>query len=389
MKRHSTFLRRTLALVYGTVLLFAVLIIAIYNVISPRLFAQNKIDDLIPKGQIIAGYIESTLRGEISTAYLVPLIGRSTSQWEATVWVVDVGGDTLIRTQQSSGRRVGKLPAALANSMLPTVLSGEVATHIGSPEDLVATRTAAQDGSQSQSVLGGIAEQSAQEGDTSGEEVMNGSIVAVALPITFWGDVVGAVFMAQSMTEVMSGMQALSNTITFSLLLVALLLLPVVIYFASRMSRPLARMRSVALTLAGGDLTVRADDQRPDEFGELGRALNFLSSELGATISSCSWSATGCKASSTACPRASSPSAPGARRRCSTPPSASCCTWTCRPATCAPPRRRSLRSLTRRSAAAKARGTRSGAGIPRCAYPFRPWRTRRAKSPAAWASSPM
>ena len=286
MKRHSTFLRRTLMLVYGTVLLFAVLIIGIYNVISPRLFAQNKIDDLIPKGQIIAGYIESTLRGEISTAYLVPLIGRSTSQWEATVWVVDASGDTLIRTQQSSGRRVGKLPAALANSMLPTVLSGEIATHIGSPEDLVATRSSMQETASDESVLGGIAQSETQESDSSGEEVMTGSIVAVALPITFWGDVVGAVFMAQSMTEVMSGMQALSNTITFSLLLVALLLLPVVAYFASRMSRPLARMRSVALTMAGGDLSVRADDQRPDEFGELGRALNFLSSELGATISS-------------------------------------------------------------------------------------------------------
>ena len=36
MKRHSTFLLRTLTLVYGTVLLFAVLIMAIYNAISPR-----------------------------------------------------------------------------------------------------------------------------------------------------------------------------------------------------------------------------------------------------------------------------------------------------------------------------------------------------------------
>ena len=62
MKRHSTFLRRTLALVYGTVLLFAVLIIAIYNVISPRLFAQNKIDDLIPKGQICLLYTSPSPR---------------------------------------------------------------------------------------------------------------------------------------------------------------------------------------------------------------------------------------------------------------------------------------------------------------------------------------
>ncbi len=281
------FFRKTLVLVYGTVALFAALIVAIYAAISPQLFARNKIDDLIPKGQIIAGYLESTLRGEISTGYLVPLIGRSTAQWEATVWVVDVDGDTLIRTQQSDGRRVGRLPARLAKAMLPTVLSGEIATHIGDQEDLTApsdSLSAQRIARRTSDVLDDIAGQDGQSDST--EEVMVGNIVAVAVPITFFGEVVGAVFMSQSMTEIMSGMQALSNTITFSVLLIALLLLPVVLYFASRLSRPIASMRAVALTMAGGDLTVRADDQRGDEFGELGGALNYLSSELGNTISS-------------------------------------------------------------------------------------------------------
>ena len=281
MKR-SSFFRRTLVLVYGAVALFAALIVAIYTAISPQLFARNKIDDLIPKGQIISGYIESTLRGEISTAYLVPLIGRSTAQWEATVWVVDVSGDTLIRTQQEGGRRVGSLPTPLARAMLPTVLTGEIATHIGDQKDLEypATTRAL---TRTSDVLDGIAGQS--EDIESTEEVISGNIVAVAVPITFFGEVVGAVFMAQSMTEIMSGMQALSNTITFSALLIALLLLPIVLYFASRLSRPVAEMRAVALTMAGGDLTVRADDRCGDEFGELGGALNYLSSELGNTIS--------------------------------------------------------------------------------------------------------
>lgn len=52
------------------------------------------------------------------------------------------------------------------------------------------------------------------------------------------------------------------------------------------MVRPISRMRTVALTMAGGDLTVRAEDASNDEYGELGRALNYLSSELGRTISS-------------------------------------------------------------------------------------------------------
>ena len=44
-------------------------------------------------------------------------------------------------------------------------------------------------------------------------------------------------------------------TLALSLLLVGLLMLPVVLFFASRMVRPITRMRTVALTMAGGDLT--------------------------------------------------------------------------------------------------------------------------------------
>lgn len=287
-KRHSASFRRVLVLVYGTVILFALLITGIYTVVSPQIFASNKISDLIPKGQIIAGYIESTLRGELSSTYLVPLIGRSTSQWEATVWVVDASGDTLIRTQQIEGRRVGRLPAKLSESMLPQVLSGEVATHVGSMEDLTVSDGANRRKSAwSTSVMNGLSEGGAKTPETdSTEEVMNGNLVVVAVPITFMDEVIGAVFMAQSMTEIMGGMQALTNTLALSLLLVGLLMLPVVLFFASRMVRPITRMRTVALTMAGGDLTARAEDGSNDEYGELGRALNYLSSELGSTISS-------------------------------------------------------------------------------------------------------
>lgn len=287
-KRHSASFRRVLVLVYGTVILFALLITGIYTVVSPQIFASNKISDLIPKGQIIAGYIESTLRGELSSTYLVPLIGRSTSQWEATVWVVDASGDTLIRTQQIEGRRVGRLPAKLSESMLPQVLSGEVATHVGSMEDLTVSDGANhRKSARSSGVMNGLSEGSAKapEADST-EEVMNGNLVVVAVPITFMDEVIGAVFMAQSMTEIMGGMQALTNTLALSLLLVGLLMLPVVLFFASRMVRPITRMRTVALTMAGGDLTARAEDGSNDEYGELGRALNYLSSELGSTISS-------------------------------------------------------------------------------------------------------
>lgn len=283
MKHSSTF-HRILLMTYSAVIGFALIVILLYNLVSPRIFAANKIDDLIPKGQIIASYIESTLSGEISSSYLMPLIGRSTSQWEATVWVVDSEGDTLIRTQMIDGRRVGSLPAKLSRSMLPKVLTGITATHVGSMDDLNITGSGFSLSGDDDNILGRLTE-GVEEGE-SGEEEINGGLVAVAVPIRFLGEVVGAVFMAQSMTEIMSGMQALSNTIMISLATVVLLLFPVVFFFARRLTQPLVEMHNVAMTMASGNLSIRANDTKSDEFGELGRALNYLSSELGSTISS-------------------------------------------------------------------------------------------------------
>ena len=282
--RHSSTFRRILFMTYGAVIGFAFIVLLLYNLVSPRIFAANKIDDLIPKGQIIASYIESTLNGEISSSYLMPLIGRSTTQWEATVWVVDSAGDTLIRTQMIDGRRVGSLPIKLSRSMLPVVLSGETATYVGTMDDLAVSVSESSSRSDRKGILGGLSD--GTQSNEYGEEQISGGLVTVAVPITFLGEVVGAVFMAQTMNEIMSGMRALSNTIMISLGTIVLLLFPVVFFFARRLSLPLVQMRGVALTMAGGNLSVRADESYPDEYGELGRALNYLSSELGRTISS-------------------------------------------------------------------------------------------------------
>ena len=51
--KNSAFLRRFLLLAYGAILLFAALIMTIYSILSPQIFAQEKINDLISKGQII------------------------------------------------------------------------------------------------------------------------------------------------------------------------------------------------------------------------------------------------------------------------------------------------------------------------------------------------
>ena len=50
----SSFLRRTLLLVMSTILVFALLIAGIYSLVSPQIFAAEKIADMLPQGRLIA-----------------------------------------------------------------------------------------------------------------------------------------------------------------------------------------------------------------------------------------------------------------------------------------------------------------------------------------------
>lgn len=282
----SSFLRRTLVLVISTILLFALLTAGIYSLVSPQIFAANKIDDMLPKGRFIAENFAEYISGKIPSTLLVALIGSNTAQWDATVWVVDTNGDTILRTQQKSGRRVGTLPEGLW-SLLPQVLSGEECTHIGvlNLEDASSStrRNAAKNNSSPLGSLKNAAGDSSDSNDSA--ELINGSMVAVAVPIVYGEEVQGAVFMAQSMNEVVAGMDSLTNALMLSIFGVAFLMLPMVFFLAIRLARPMRQMRDVALAMASGDFTVRADEGDTGEIGELGGALNMLSSELGRTIS--------------------------------------------------------------------------------------------------------
>lgn len=280
----SSFLQRTLALLLTTIFLFALLTLGIYKIISPQIFANNKVSELLPKGRSIVTYVNKALKGELPAYLVSTLIGSTTEQWDATVWVVDYNGNTLIRTQQNQGRRVGTLPEEF-KPLLQEVLTGKECTHIGklSSYDTDATSSGAQS-------LSGMPTLSDLMSDgTSGSqqesEPLTGSIVVIGLPITYADMAVGAVFMAQSMTEVVAGMDSLSNAIMWSIIVLLLLMLPITCFFAYRLARPMRQMRDVALSMAGGDFTVRAESGGGGEIAELGGALNYLSSELSRSIS--------------------------------------------------------------------------------------------------------
>lgn len=279
----SGMLRRTLLLVLITVLLTAMLTLVLYQAVSPYIFGNLKGEEMLPKARLLATNTTLWIHGELSQRILTSWIETSSSQWDADVWLVNIYGQTLLKTTNATN-----LPASLPK-MLEEVIAGEEVTYQGRLSSFATRRSSEEknkgieNGPYNQGDIG-IApapREEATESPTSYDDI---DVVVVGVPILSGGVVYGAIFMAQPMNEVVAGMRSLSNTLTLSALIAALLMTPVAYLVARSLSKPLKRMRDVALAMAGGDFAARADETNRGEIGELGGALNYLSGKLGVTI---------------------------------------------------------------------------------------------------------
>ncbi len=112
------------------------------------------------------------------------------------------------------------------------------------------------------------------------------SMVGVGVPIlSDEGTVLGAVLMMVPLYEAMVAMGSLNGALAMSLVM-SLPLVALLVYYAAKLViDPLRQMRDVALKMAGGDFTARADTNQRGEVGQLARSLNYLSQELSRSIS--------------------------------------------------------------------------------------------------------
>lgn len=286
MMLRSAMLRRTLLLVISTLFLSTLLTMGIYQIVSPRIFAENKTAELLPNARLIASLVEMYYRGEITRSSLSANLKKNASGWNAYVWAIDNQGRSLIGTQ-SGGQSIG-LPESMGG-MINTVFSGQEALHIGRLSSL--TRTEIQPRRLPSGLLdkwleGAEAPEPEATARPEADAVApDADLVMVGVPVRYGEYVIGAVFIAQTMNEVFAGMRSLSNTIMLAVLGVTLLMLPLAYIVSRRLARPMHQMRDVALSMAAGDFSVRADESVRGEIGELGGALNHLSSALGRTIS--------------------------------------------------------------------------------------------------------
>ena len=110
------------------------------------------------------------------------------------------------------------------------------------------------------------------------------TMVGVGTPMYQENELKGGVLMFLPMYEAYAALSSLNLALTMALICVIPIVAILVFVMMERVVRPLRQMRDVAMHMAGGNYTVRADDCQKGEVGQLAQSLNHLARELSRTI---------------------------------------------------------------------------------------------------------
>lgn len=250
-----TFMGRVLLLLAGTIVLYAIMTALMYGLLSRSAFASIKAEELDPKLDRIVYMIESGMPEGVNDR-------------ESGICNADVIDMQLIRQLS---------PELLDAYMLVVNSAGESLYNNVMPKDVTPGMLL---GTNLEKVIGG-------------EDVMFSlsmpvwriDVLAVGAPIMQGGESVGGVFLFKPQVEIAASQYAVMLALLVAMGAVLLVAAPLAYFMAQHITRPVRQMRDVALKMAEGNFTARADISQGDEFSQLGRSLNHLAQELSHTIS--------------------------------------------------------------------------------------------------------
>jgi methyl-accepting chemotaxis protein len=245
--RQSVLFSRFFSVVILAIMITAVFTTIFYNYISRQVFSTIKENELLPKAKALGSIVQNFREGSLDKGALKQLLAVEnvdSSLLGAYVLVTDEGMNTLLINEH--------LPQGYYEAM--------------------------QEG----------ARRVLTDGQVDADQIPalhNTGLVGVGIP-TKRGDVTtGAVMMLVPLYEAMVGASSLNGALMISLMLSLPVVTALVYYIIGRIVNPLRQMRDVAVGMAGGNFSARADDAQRGEVGQLGRSLNYLSDELSRTIS--------------------------------------------------------------------------------------------------------
>ena len=245
--RQSVLFSRFFSVVILAILITAVFTTIFYNYISRQVFTTIKENELLPKANALGSIVQNFREGSLDNGALKQLLAVEnvdSSLLGAYVLVTDENMNTLLLNEH--------LPQGYYEAMREgakyVLTNGQV-----DADQIPALR-------------------------------MTG-LVGVGIPTKRGEATTGAVMMLVPLYEAMVGASSLNGALMISLMLSLPVVTALVYYIIGRIVNPLRQMRDVAVGMAGGKFSARADDTQRGEVGQLGRSLNYLSDELSRTIS--------------------------------------------------------------------------------------------------------
>ncbi len=245
--RQSVLFSRVFTVVILAIMITALFTTIFYNYISRTVFTTIKENELLPKANALGSIVQSYREGEMDGSALKQLLAVEnvdSSLLGAYVLVTDEFTNTLLINEN--------LPQGYLEAM--------------------------QDGARSVLATGQLDADSIPALRRTG-------LVGVGVPLKRGETTTGAVMMLVPLYEAMVGASSLNGALMISLMLSFPVVTALVYYIIGRIVSPLRQMRDVAVGMAGGDFSARADDTQRGEVGQLGRSLNYLSQELNKSIS--------------------------------------------------------------------------------------------------------
>lgn len=247
--RSSYIVRRIFLIVVLGVFLTVLLTTISYTFLSQTAFTKMQEDMLTPKANALGEIVHMYLKGETELETIHHIIGYQGNAGgnllSAYALVLDSNGDILFSTEGIPDEYY-----QLVRSKFSTLMSGQ---------DIITPRRF---------------------------RLVQANVVMVGTPVfDDENNQIAAVVLFVPMTRILSSIRSMNSTLMVSMGVVLPIIAILTYVLADRFSKPLRQMNEVALSMASGSFTERADINQEGEIGELAHSLNFLARELSSTIS--------------------------------------------------------------------------------------------------------
>ena len=237
-------LKRVILVVLISLLLTVLSTVLLYNMLSRSIFETVKFAELKPKARALAGVAAEMLEGGPLAEERLEAINQLSPALLGAYFVVMDENGIIVRASDSLNAEDVKG----FDDMVRQVFSGNEVTATG-----VTT-------------------------------VSNITMVGVGVPVVRAGRQIGCVLMFLPVYEAYAALSSLNLALTIALICVLPIVLVLVFVLMERVVRPLREMRDIAMHMADGNYSVRADDSQKGEIGQLAGSLNHLAKELNRTI---------------------------------------------------------------------------------------------------------